>query len=103
VRRDGQHPVTVRLSGAVTLNVGTAASRVAGGGGGGGSERGVVTVVATMELPTEVQPGGKGMLLLSLALAGATEDTVGGGVRYSTVSNQAVLHISSRCLAEGCH
>jgi hypothetical protein len=85
--------VTVRLSGAVTLNVGTAASRVAGGGGG--SERGVVTVVATMELPTEVQPGGKGMLLLSLALAGATEDTVGGGVRYSTVSNQAILHISS--------
>lgn len=98
VCRDGQHTVAVRLGGAVILNVGTAASRVAGGGGGSG--RGVVTVVATVELPTEVQPGGKGMLLLSLALAGATEDTLGsgggGGMRYTTVSNQAILHISSR-------
>ena len=96
--RDGQHIVTVRLSGAVTLSVGMVASGVADGGGGSG--RGAVsTVMATVELPTEAQPGGKGMLLLSLALAGATEDTLGsgggGGVRYATVSNQAVLHVSS--------
>jgi hypothetical protein len=58
----------------------------------------MATVSATVELPAEVQPFGKGTLLLSLALAAATHDQprAGAAVRYATVSNQAVLYVASR-------